>query len=383
MPSRKRIPPKPEGEQGVYPRWSPRQWAWVWDATANVDGKQKQSRGHASKHDARIARAEMQVSLHRGTQGKAPARLTLGDLVTKYWLPARENDLTVENSRHQVRWAAAHIEQDVIDTENKTTLGSIRLAQLTPDHIERWKRSLTAQGMAQTSRRLLFMRLKEVLGWAVRHEMTYRNVSDLVEAPRKGNYTPPVLDVEVVQRLLKVADGTRLGLMVCFVCMTGMRSTEVRNLTWHAIDFAEGTLRTRSKTPSGTRTIALGPELLQRLYEHRQQQQRDAFEHDVPAPQYVFLDERGLPWSKGKRDREWYIVRARAGLDKMHFHDLRHAHATLLAKAHVHPKVVQERMGHASPDLALQVYTQTDASQQVEAAKAVEALIWAPVVPET
>lgn len=382
MPNRKRIPPKPEGEPGVYPRWSPRQWAWVWDATANVDGKQKQTRGHASKHAARIARAEMQVSMSRGTQGKAPARLTLGDLVTKHWLPAREDDLTVENSRHQVRWAAARIEHAIVDPVNKTTLGSIRLSQLTPDHLERWKRSMSADGLAQTSRRLLFMRLKEVLGWAVKHEMIYRNVCDLVASPGKGSYVPPVLDVEVVQRLLTVAEGTRLGLMVCFVCMTGMRSTEVRNLTWHAIDFAEGTLRTKSKTPSGTRSIALGAVLLQRLYEHRQQQQRDAFEHDVPAPPYVFVDERGLPWSKGKRDREWYVVRARAGLDGMHFHDLRHAHATLLAKAHVHPKVVQERMGHASPDLAVQLYTQTDASQQVEAAKAVEALIWTPVIPD-
>jgi hypothetical protein len=156
--ARKRIPPKPDGEQGVYPRWSPRQWAWVWDATANVDGKQKQTRGHASKHDARIARAELQVSMSRGTQGKAPARLTLGDLVTKHWLPAREDDLTVENSRHQVRWAAARIENAIVDPVNKTTLGSIRLSQLTPDHLERWKRSMSAEGLAQNSRRLLFMR---------------------------------------------------------------------------------------------------------------------------------------------------------------------------------------------------------------------------------
>lgn len=374
MPNRKRVPPKPESEPGIYPRWSPRLWQWVFDVTANVDGQQKQTRGHTTKALARIARAELQVGMSRGTQGKAPARMTVADLVTKHWLPAREDDLTVENSRHQVRWAATRIE---------AALGSVRLSQLTPDHLERWKRSMTAEGLAQSSRRLLFMRLKEVLGWAVRREMIYRNVCDLVTSPSKGKYEPPVLDVDVVQRLLKVADGTQLGLMVTFVCMTGMRSTEVRTLTWSAIDFAEGTLRTRSKTTSGTRSIALGAVLRQRLFDHRQEQQRDAFEHDVPASPYVFLDERGLPWTQGKRDRVWYIVRARAGLDGMHFHDLRHAHATLLAKAHVHPRVVQERLGHATPELAVQLYTQSDASQQVEAAAAVEALIWAPVVPET
>lgn len=372
--ARKRIPPKPEGEPGIYPRWSSREWRWVWDATANVDGKQKQTRGHASKHDARIARAELQVSMSRGTQGKAPARLTVSDLVTKYWLPAREDDLLVESSRHQVRWAAQRID---------AALGSIRLSQLSAKELDDWKRSMTSEGLAQTSRRLLFMRLKEVLAWAVKREMIYRNVSDLVTSPGKGTYVPPVLDIETVQRLLKVAAGTPLHLMIEFAVMTGLRWNEIQRLTWRDVDFASSTLHTASKTASGNRTIALAPMLLQRLYDHRQEQQRDAFEADTPPPPLVFVNERGLAWSTNQRDVFWYVIRARAGLDAMHFHDLRHAHATLLAKANVHPKVVQQRLGHASPDLALTVYQQTDASQQVDAAKAVEALIWTPVVPET
>ncbi|MNI60182.1 Transposase [compost metagenome] len=39
------------------------------------------------------------------------------------------------------------------------------------------------------------------------------------------------------------------------------------------------------------------------------------------------------------------------------FHDLRHTHATLLLKAGVHPKIVQERLGHSSINVTLDTYS--------------------------
>ena len=38
-------------------------------------------------------------------------------------------------------------------------------------------------------------------------------------------------------------------------------------------------------------------------------------------------------------------------------HDLRHTHATLLFKAGVHPKIVSERLGHASIAITLDTYS--------------------------
>ncbi|MEK5450980.1 tyrosine-type recombinase/integrase [Paenibacillus sp. FSL R7-0331] len=42
---------------------------------------------------------------------------------------------------------------------------------------------------------------------------------------------------------------------------------------------------------------------------------------------------------------------------KIRFHDLRHTHATLLLKAGVHPKIVQERLGHSSINITLDTYS--------------------------
>ena len=50
------------------------------------------------------------------------------------------------------------------------------------------------------------------------------------------------------------------------------------------------------------------------------------------------------------------IVR-KAGLGCMRFHDLRHTHATLMLQQGVHPKIVQERLGHATIDVTLDIYS--------------------------
>ncbi len=47
----------------------------------------------------------------------------------------------------------------------------------------------------------------------------------------------------------------------------------------------------------------------------------------------------------------------KAGLPHIRFRDLRHAHATLMLKAGVHPKIVSERLGHASIGITPDIYS--------------------------
>ena len=58
----------------------------------------------------------------------------------------------------------------------------------------------------------------------------------------------------------------------------------------------------------------------------------------------------------------------RAGLQKVRFHDLRHTEATLLLTEGVHPKVVQERLGHATIAITLDTYSHVVEGMQREAA---------------
>ena len=64
-----------------------------------------------------------------------------------------------------------------------------------------------------------------------------------------------------------------------------------------------------------------------------------------------------------------------AGLPKIRLHDLRHTHATLALEAGVHPKVVQERLGHATIAITLDTYSHAIPAMQEDAAARIAALL--------
>lgn len=64
------------------------------------------------------------------------------------------------------------------------------------------------------------------------------------------------------------------------------------------------------------------------------------------------------------------------GVPLIRFHDPRHTHATLMLSAGVHPKVVQERLGHASIQITLDTYSHVMPGMQEDAAAKVGALVF-------
>ena len=73
--------------------------------------------------------------------------------------------------------------------------------------------------------------------------------------------------------------------------------------------------------------------------------------------------------------RSWWPLREKAGLKHLRFHDLRHGAATLLLSAGVHPKVVQERLGHATVAITLDTYSHVLGGLQRDAADKVDELL--------
>lgn len=59
----------------------------------------------------------------------------------------------------------------------------------------------------------------------------------------------------------------------------------------------------------------------------------------------------------------------------LRLHDLRHIHATMLLKAGVHPKIVQERLGQSSIATTLDIYSHTIPGWQKAAAERLDALL--------
>src|SRR5439155_22918267 len=70
----------------------------------------------------------------------------------------------------------------------------------------------------------------------------------------------------------------------------------------------------------------------------------------------------------------WATYIKRTGLPKVRFHDLRHGHATLMLLQGVHPKIVSERLGHASIAVTLDLYSHVLPCMQAEAVRAFDEL---------
>ena len=94
----------------------------------------------------------------------------------------------------------------------------------------------------------------------------------------------------------------------------------------------------------------------------------------VPHPQtLVFTDTRGGPIRKSNLiRREFKPLLRSAKLPDIRFHDLRHTAATLALSLDIHPKVVQERLGHSQISTTLDTYSHVVPTLQREAADRID-----------
>lgn len=65
----------------------------------------------------------------------------------------------------------------------------------------------------------------------------------------------------------------------------------------------------------------------------------------------------------------------KSGLPRIRFHDLRHTHATLGLAAHIHPKVMSERLGHSSITITLDLYSHAIPALGADAAERIAAVV--------
>ncbi|MFC1938272.1 site-specific integrase [Chloroflexota bacterium] len=137
---------------------------------------------------------------------------------------------------------------------------------------------------------------------------------------------------------------------------------------------------TQPKSAKSKRTIALSPDAIHILREHREKQ--EAIRADIGQPltdnDLVFSTLEGLegkPLRPNTVSRAWTMLAARAGVQVIRLHDARHTHESLMLKAGIHPKIVQERLGHASIQITLDTYSHVAPGLQEAAAAQFDKLV--------
>ncbi len=180
--------------------------------------------------------------------------------------------------------------------------------------------------------------------------------------------------------------------MIYLALATGARLGELLALRWREVDLDRGNLQvirtarritgkgiaySEPKTHRSRRPVALSGETVQVLREHWRAQAERRLEL---GPTYadnglVFASLTGHPLDDSNLRRAFRRTLADAGLPRLRFHDLRHSAATLMLRAGVHPKVVSERLGHATVGITLDTYSHVLPDLQRDAAEALDAVL--------
>ena len=95
------------------------------------------------------------------------------------------------------------------------------------------------------------------------------------------------------------------------------------------------------------------------LREHRRAQLEERLRAGAAwtPGEWCFTNELGQPLRPDWVGRRFSTLVAGTGLRPIAMRQLRHSHATALLAAGEHPKIVQERLGHSSISITLDIYS--------------------------
>jgi integrase len=270
-----------------------------------------------------------------------------------------------------------------------TDLSPLQLQNLYADLLSDPKRPLSGGTVLN-----LHLVLTQAFTQAVRWGVMASNPASGAQPPRPKRAELAVVDPPLAARLLEATAGTRFELPVAIAIATGMRRGEILALRWSDIapdlslahvrrsiqPTASGLVFEQPKTRRSRRTVVLPAFLAPYLTAQRESQagRKQKLRRAWQENDLVIDRGDGRPRNPDTLSSGWAIFVRRRGLPPVRFHDLRHAHATLMLSKGVHPKIVSERLGHASIGITLDTYSHVLPAMQQEAAAAFDEIFGGP-----
>jgi integrase len=318
-----------------------------------------------------------------------PSRMTVRQWLD-HWLAAVRSE--VSQKTHE-RYA------EIVRCYLVPAFGQVPLAKLAPTHIQNayngWatggRRDGRAGGLSPRTRRHIHRILKSALARAVEQQALARNPADAFKKrlPKIERQEICTLSTEQSARLLKAVSHSRVYWPVLLALSTGMRRGEIFALRWKNVDLDNGILRVmesleqtkagiRFKAPKTdrTRAITIPAFAVVELRRLKLEQAEELLRLGIrqSGDTLVCGREDGEPKQPDSLTHEFtYLMERTPELPRARFHDLRHTHATQLLLAGVHPKIVQERLGHSTITTTLDIYSHVTQTMQSDAAERLDA----------
>jgi integrase len=351
----------------------------------------RRGRGEGTIEQRADGRWHARVSVADGTRKHfyGRTRQEVSDKLTDA-LAARRKGMLVTSGRRSLadwleQWLRDYIESFVARTTFERYRGIVRtyivpalgrktLEQLSAPQIQRYYTLIKERGYSASTISLHHSVLYHALQDARRAGLVGFNVAEDVKKPpeRDRDATHRAFTPEQRLRLEQAIRGHNHESLWLVLLLTGMRIGEAAALTWDDVDLPHSRLIVRKsyrrtlsgpvisepKTKRGRRTIPLGQTAVAAL----QSQRTRTREMKLRALQWtnldlVFPNALGGPLRADKVLLAFKRVLKSAGLPERRLHDLRHTYATDLYAADVHPRSVQELLGHSRLDMTNDLYT--------------------------
>lgn len=261
----------------------------------------------------------------------------------------------------------------VVRKHIKPSLGSMQLAKLTPQQVQRLLNELLASGLSGRTVQRIRAVLRIALNQAIKWGLIVRNAASLAEPPHVEKYEIQPITQPEARRFLSAIAGDRLEALFTVALALGLRRGEALGLRWQDIDFEQRILRvnnslqrfggklhlTELKTNNSRRALHMPDVLLHKLQGHRKRQLQDKLKAGTrwQESDLVFTTSMGTPMEPRNVNRHFYEVIKTAGISHFRLHDLRHYCASLLLAQGVQLKIVSEILGHAQLSTTADIYT--------------------------
>lgn len=377
------------------PKTGRESWRFVVELGPTPDGKRRQARraGFPTKKAAQEALDQLRVDVRQRSY-VTPQRQTLASWLLDDWLPTARRRLEPSTWASYDRYLRLHVIPAV---------GGVQLQALEAGHLDHLYAGLLAEGGRRDGKpgglsgrtvKYIHTILGRALRDAVKAGRLVRSPADAAEPPGAGQAKPPEMvtwTATELGRFLEAERGSRYFTSWLLLATTGMRRGEALGLRWSDVDLDAGRaairqtvtavnheirIAARTKTGKG-RVIDLdeGTISVLRSWRALQAKERLLLGEGYAESDLVLCHPDGRPFHPDRFSREFDRRVERHALRRVRLHDLRHTWATLALQGGVHPKVVQERLGHASIGVTLDVYSHVSQPMKSEAAELVAGLI--------
>lgn len=379
-----------------------KQGTWTYAFSVNkADGSRRQvtKGGFATKKECESALTDRMADFGASpTAAVEPSKMALERYLRDEWLPVIDAAL---------KPSTATSYRDLVEAYVIPHLGDLRLCDVTQGQVAKLYTTLRTSGrrrarkngdqsLSESTVRHVHVVLSAAFGHAV--EAGLLRHSPIAALPRKSrpkqtSHTKPEIQVwtaEQAQTFIEATAGDRLGAMFDLDLNTGLRRGELVALRWDDVDLDRGTLAVRRNrvtvnyavsegTPKSrtARVVDIDAETVAMLRRHRRRQleERMAWGEAWTETGLVFTRQDGTALHPQTATWHFHRLARAAGVPVLRLHDLRHTHATLGLAAGVPPKVMQERLGHSSIQITMDLYSHVIPGMQADAAAKIAGLL--------